>query len=547
MAFFVVPRDARQEWKAAVWDVAGGKELRTIALGITELGRAQWLALSPDGTRLAVLICGPWGGPNVAGAVHLWEIASGKELARFPTGPGVMNGGLEFSPDGRRVAVASSKDTSVKLREASSGELLLELTGLDGGNPFLAFSPDGTKLASAARDGRVLVWDISPGPARGSRPPMRVLSGTGVVLRGVAFSADGRRVCAVTVEGTILTWDVVPAERKRILREPEGQLDETAACSSCFAAAWHLSGNQTRIKVWDQTGRNLFSHTETAPGLSMVGTLVLSPDGSRVAYTAEAHEVKAGKRTRSGRLRVWEVATGRVVYSDDHAGRCHCFAFSADGRRLAVVRTRDLDLAALGSRIAVLDLDTGKEVFVREVPGYARLSFSPDGQRLAAGLSPSPLVKREGELLIWDIATGKMLVSRQGFRGWVAEPAWSADSSRLAVRAEIGGSCEMHLLAADSGAPVQAPFATHAQVQHAFSPDGQRLVTCGGRFGQPGEIKVWDATGGRELLCLPVTGCGTFAWGPDGCRLWCVSGAEYGHDVEVQVWDATPLTGATTR
>lgn len=51
----------------------------------------------------------------------------------------------------------------------------------------------------------------------------------------------------------------------------------------------------------------------------------------------------------------------------------------------------------------------------------------------------------------------------------------------------------------------------------AFSPDGRRLVTAGGRSQHPGQIKIWDAKNAKELTAVSkIPGVRTVAFSPDG-------------------------------
>jgi WD40 repeat protein len=63
-----------------------------------------------------------------------------------------------------------------------------------------------------------------------------------------------------------------------------------------------------------------------------------------------------------------------------------------------------------------------------------------------------------------------------------------------------------------------------------FSPDGKRLASGGGR----GEVEVWDAQTGLELLTLNGAQL-RLCFSPDGRRLASASGKA------VKVWDASPL------
>jgi WD40 repeat protein len=65
---------------------------------------------------------------------------------------------VSFSPDGRRLASASS-DGTVRVWDAASGKELLILKGHTDAVNGVSFSPDGKRLASAGEDRTVRVWE----------------------------------------------------------------------------------------------------------------------------------------------------------------------------------------------------------------------------------------------------------------------------------------------------------------------------------------------------------------------------------------------------
>ena len=68
--------------------------------------------------------------------------------------------GVGISLDGRLVA-SGSDDTTVKLWEAATQDLVATLSGQAGSIPDLAFSPNSRLLASAHNDKLIKLWDVS--------------------------------------------------------------------------------------------------------------------------------------------------------------------------------------------------------------------------------------------------------------------------------------------------------------------------------------------------------------------------------------------------
>jgi WD40 repeat protein/serine/threonine protein kinase len=99
-----------------------------------------------------------------------------------------------------------------------------------------------------------------------------------------------------------------------------------------------------------------------------------------------------------------------------------------------------------------------------------------------------------------------------------------------------------------TGQQLLPPFRAHKQHARyvAFSPDGRRLASCSwegsGEAEKPGELKVWDAQTGRELLDLkghPFR-IDSVVFSPDGQRLVSAGRGEQKTGVyEVRIWDAT--------
>jgi hypothetical protein len=143
-----------------------------------------------------------------------------------------------------------------------------------------------------------------------------------------------------------------------------------------------------------------------------------SPDGATLAAV-----------DFNGRFRAWDWKSGRERKAlQEKVGPVHCFAFTADGRSLAV---SPWGIASGGP--SLWDLATGelKRRFVGQLDGVNRLVISPDGRFLATATMNQ-------SIKVWDVATGEVAAVLDGDLGWVKTVAFTQDGARIAYGGRDG-------------------------------------------------------------------------------------------------------------
>jgi dipeptidyl aminopeptidase/acylaminoacyl peptidase len=161
-----------------------------------------------------------------------------------------------------------------------------------------------------------------------------------------------------------------------------------------------------------------------------------------------------------------------------------------------------------------------------------RVCWSPDGTWLAT-------VCQDGTAKVWDAQDGRPLLKLNRHRSAVTAASWSPDSKRLATASADGTAIVWDVARKRVLATLQGHTSAISVV--AWSPDGYRLASSSAGYGSEahtdvGEVKIWDAAGGRQLLTLKGhTGkVHSVSWSPDGKRL--ATGSEGG---TVKLWDAS--------
>jgi WD40 repeat protein len=152
----------------------------------------------------------------------------------------------------------------------------------------------------------------------------------------------------------------------------------------------------------------------------------------------------------------------------------------------------------------------------------SRAVFHPDGSRISASNS-------DGTARIWDVASGRPLVTLRGHTATVVSVRFDSAGSR-AVTASQDGTARIwdvasgKLLATLSGH-------TDAVWDARFSPDGARIITAS----RDGTVRTWDAASGRLLLILTrrLEESGFAMFSPDSTRA-----VTAGSDGTVRIRDA---------
>ena len=182
-----------------------------------------------------------------------------------------------------------------------------------------------------------------------------------------------------------------------------------------------------------------------------------------------------------------------------HAGHVSVVAVSPDSRYLAAG-------GPLERSISVWDLTTGKLAhrFTNDAGSVSALAWSPDSARLASGRDFIRLVAGHIAVDVWDIATGRRLLSMPDpfastrVSAAVRKLAFSPDGSRIA--ASLSGFA---LYDSTTGALVHSAkdHPAHGAVV-AFSRDGRYLATSGRPRLTP--IELLDPRTGVSLRSLPA-------------------------------------------
>jgi WD40 repeat protein/DNA-binding SARP family transcriptional activator len=180
-----------------LWDVNHRKIVSTSLLPPYAVAAA--VAFSPDGTKLAAAAHDPEG----TGAAI--EILSVPQLAQLKTIRAPAAKSLEFSPDGRLLALGDDQGRvwiyDTRTWTPRGHPLIAHTSAIDTIN----ISPDGRTLATTSTDGTTRLWDLASG-----RPLNATLPGLAQHDVAAAFVNNGNSLVTLYDNGQGYEWDIQP-------------------------------------------------------------------------------------------------------------------------------------------------------------------------------------------------------------------------------------------------------------------------------------------------------------------------------------------------
>jgi WD40 repeat protein len=451
--------------------------------------------------------------------VRIWDVGSGKEIHALK-GHAHSLAAVAFSPDGTRVVSTSFQ--WIPADQKPRGEIIVwdvangrELARLNDtmGTTSVAVSPDNRRVAGS--DSRfITIWELDSGRHNVAFDGVDRVANPRQYVAALTYSPDGKRLaCGLANDnyvdeqgkrpsGTVKVFD---ADRGTILHTLIGHRLSVWSVAFSPDGKRLVSGSDDNIlRVWDMDTRQ--------QSLEMQGGTTY-----KVAYSPDGKRLVSGHRNKS--LKMWDAETGRELATfKAYTGNLCAVALTNDGRCLAA--------SSEGNRFTIKKWHASPADEQVTFPGHNVPAFSPDGK----------LIANSAPLAIWDVATGKQLLTFEADQGGISRVAFSHNGKMLATSAF---DKTIKVWDTRSGRELTSKIHDRVAMGVAFSPDDKLLATSS----WDGVIKLWETATWTEVRSLHEKGDQIYhvEFMPDGRRL------ASGNLNSAKIWDLEAGTATTLK
>ncbi|WP_445630574.1 WD40 domain-containing protein [Nostoc sp. DSM 114167] len=462
------------------------KENRAIEVNTLEghSDRVINVAYNPNGQQLA--------SASFDTTIKIWDVASG-QLLNTLKGHGDDVKSVTYSPNGQQLASASA-DKTIKIWDAHSGQLLKSLSVSDV-VISVTYSPNGQQLASASDDNTIKIWDAHSGKL------LKSLTGANSSVISVTYSPNGQQLASASADKTIKIWDVGSG---KLLKSLTGHSDVVISVTYSPNGQQLASASADKtIKIWDVDSGKLLN---TLKGHSdVVSSVAYSPNGQQLASASHDDTIK-----------IWDVDSGKLFNTlKGHSNMVFSVAYSPNGQQLAS--------ASADSTIKIWDVGSGQipNTLKGHRDGVSSIIYSPNGQQLASA-------SYDKTIKIWDVRSSQ-LVKSLSVSGQVNSIVYSPNGQQLA---SASNDNTIKIWDVSSGQLLKTLTTGDSTTVNsvAYSPNGQQLASAS----DDNTIKIWDINSGQLLNTLKGHGdeVSSIAYSPNGQQL-----ASASWDKTIKIWD----------
>ncbi|HEX4142220.1 MAG TPA: M56 family metallopeptidase [Pirellulales bacterium] len=296
----------------------------------------------------------------------------------------------------------------------------------------------------------------------------------------LSFSADDKFLAASggagydTNAGQVQIWDFAKAQEIASYSTPRGDLTVVLSPDGRRVAWTSWSGD---IWLREVDGAELLHEKFEAPLRA-----VFSPDGKLLVAASERSQ-----------LRTWNAVTGKQLDKSEGGFRGGTFpffwvGFSPDGKYLVAGGGKKNDPG--GVKVGVWDVKTGRQLY--------KLSDNTDRVWWASISSDSKTLATNGDrsIVLWDLATGARQSETEQTSRRVFRMQCSPDGSLMAATGGDGADGVVSLWDLSTGKVVGTLNGHEQDVRAmAFTHDGKTLATAG----KDRTIRLWDVGSRKQI------------------------------------------------
>ncbi|MDJ0576024.1 MAG: WD40 repeat domain-containing protein [Xenococcaceae cyanobacterium MO_234.B1] len=219
-----------EDTKIGVFSTATGTRIRTLQ---GHPKRVSDVAISPDGEQLVSV-------SSEVRDIRIWDLKTGNLIETLTEDIGPIRC-IDFTPDGKLFITGSiGNDRTIQFWDANTLELVQTSPQQPGYINDLAVSADD-KLVAAIRN-YVKVWDLSDASVRQN------IKGPNLEINTLAISPDSRYVATANKEGTIMIFDIIRGQKVVTLEGHTGWVRTVAFSPD---SNYLYSGAEDKVvKVW---------------------------------------------------------------------------------------------------------------------------------------------------------------------------------------------------------------------------------------------------------------------------------------------------------